>query len=258
MKILSRAVVLTVLIIFFKSASTQAASLTDTISKIKPSIVGIGTHLPTRAPQSQLSGTGFVVADGYHIVTNAHVVSNEINADSLEKRVVFVGTGRSPEVREARVLNVDEEHDVALLRISGRRLPALEVGDSAKVKEGQLYAFTGFPIGAILGLYPVTHQGIISSITPVVIPASSHRQLTAQAINRLRHPYFVFQIDATAYPGNSGSPLYDPANGKVVGIINKVFVKETKENALKDPSGITYAIPSKYILKLLADTGLKK
>ena len=42
----------------------------------------------------------------------------------------------------------------------------------------------------------------------------------------------MFQLDATAFPGQSGSPLYDGANGEVVGIINMVFVKGTKESAL--------------------------
>ena len=52
--------------------------------------------------------------------------------------------------------------------------------------------------------------------------------------------------DATAYPGNSGSPVYRAQDGVVIGVINKVFVKSTKENVLKDPSGITYAIPIRY------------
>ena len=53
----------------------------------------------------------------------------------------------------------------------------------------------------------------------------------------------IFQLDATAYPGNSGSLLYDPETGEVVGVINKVFVKESKEAFLEKPNGITYATP---------------
>jgi S1-C subfamily serine protease len=67
----------------------------------------------------------------------------------------------------------------------------------------------------------------------------------------------VFQLDATAFPGNSGSPLYDPDTGAVVGIINKVFVQETKENLLAKPSGISYAIPIRYALPLLKKAGRK-
>ena len=64
----------------------------------------------------------------------------------------------------------------------------------------------------------------------------------------------VLQLDATAYPGNSGSPVYDPESGDVLGIINMVFVKGTKEAALTQPSGITYAIPASHLQALLAKT----
>jgi S1-C subfamily serine protease len=61
----------------------------------------------------------------------------------------------------------------------------------------------------------------------------------------------VLQLDATAYPGNSGSPIYDPATGDVLGIVNMVFVKGTKEAALSQPSGITYAVPVQHLQALL-------
>ena len=54
-----------------------------------------------------------------------------------------------------------------------------------------------------------------------------------------------------AYPGNSGSPVYDPETGKVLGVINMVFVKGTKESVLTQPSGITYAVPSNHLRALL-------
>ena len=72
-------------------------------------------------------------------------------------------------------------------------------------------------------------------------------------VRRLREGTFpVFQLDATAYPGQSGSPLYDGASGEVVGIINMVLVKSTRESALSQPSGISYAIPSRALIELLA------
>ena len=66
-----------------------------------------------------------------------------------------------------------------------------------------------------------------------------------------RAPFSIFQLDGTAYPGNSGSPVYDPATGKVLGVINAVFVKGLKETAITAPSGITYAIPANYVRDLL-------
>jgi S1-C subfamily serine protease len=76
-------------------------------------------------------------------------------------------------------------------------------------------------------------------------------QLNVKLLKRLQEPYKVFQLDATAYPGNSGSPLYQPETGDVIGIINKVFIQETKENALTKPSGISYAIPVNHLQNLL-------
>jgi S1-C subfamily serine protease len=61
----------------------------------------------------------------------------------------------------------------------------------------------------------------------------------------------VFQLDGIAYPGSSGSPLYDAETGVVYGVINMVFIKGKKESAITDPSGISYAIPGNYISDFL-------
>lgn len=66
-----------------------------------------------------------------------------------------------------------------------------------------------------------------------------------------RGAFPVFQLDATAYPGNSGSPLYDPQTAEVIGVVNMVFVKGSKEAALSQPSGITYANPAVHVQALL-------
>jgi S1-C subfamily serine protease len=76
-------------------------------------------------------------------------------------------------------------------------------------------------------------------------------------LKRMRNPYSVYQLDATAYPGNSGSAMYDMKTGHVLGIINKVFVQGTKEAVISNPSGITYAIPVKYLHKILKENNIK-
>ena len=231
------------------------AGLPETVARIKPGIVGVGTVQLTRRPAGQFTGTGFVVGDGRHAITNAHVVPTQIDRDKKEFLAILTGAGGQEGVREATVVASDPEHDVALLSFKGAPLPALRLGDSDQVREGERYAFTGFPIGMALGMRPVTHQALISAITPVVMPQLTARTLDPKVVQRLGAPYDVFQLDATAYPGNSGSPLYQPDTGTVVGVINKVFVKETKENLLKEPSGITYAIPSKFAAALLRKAG---
>ncbi|MEO6696770.1 MAG: serine protease [Gammaproteobacteria bacterium] len=230
----------------------HASELIKVIEKLKPSIVGVGTFKQTRSPPINFLGTGFAVGDGRHVITNAHVVQTLLETEKKESLIVMVGQGKEGQAREAKRVAVDPDHDLALLQISGEALQALQLGDSDTVREGQAVVFTGFPIGMVLGLYPVTHRGIVSALTPIVQPGLSSKQLDEKMIKRLRDSaYTVFQLDATAYPGNSGSPLYDPETGTVYGIINMVFVKGTKETALTQPSGITYAIPGKYLQDLL-------
>jgi S1-C subfamily serine protease len=193
-----------------------------------------------------------VVASGLLVATNDHVLPDTIDTKNRQALAVFVGRGSDARVREATVVARDPDHDLALLRIEGAPLPAVSLGESGEVREGDAVAFTGFPIGAVLGLYPVTHQGIVSSITPMVRTADRARELTATQLQRLREPYEVFQLDAIAYPGNSGSPVYRATTGEVVGVINSVFVKESRETLLERPSGISYAIPISHLRALLA------
>lgn len=231
------------------------AELADTLVRVKPAIVGVGTYQATRRPPGQFVGSGFVVADGRHAVTNAHNIPASLDTRNKEFLAILVQSG-SDNVREAEVVARDDIHDLALLRFGGDRLPALTLADSRTVREGEAVAFTGFPIGIVLGMYPATHHGIVAAITPIAIPQLGTGSLDARMIRRLQQPYDVFQLDATAYPGNSGSPLYRPDSGAVIGVINKVFVKESKEKVLEKPSGISYAIPSEYVQALLSDAGL--
>lgn len=229
-----------------------SGELARTIESVKPSIVGIGTYQKTRSPAVNFMGTGFAVGDGLSVVTNAHVIPDVMNTENKESLGIIVGRGDATEFRVADLVAIDKEHDLAHLKISGAPLQSMKFGDSRTVLEGQSLVFTGFPIGMILGFHHVTHRGMVSSITPVVMPALSSRKLDVKMIVQLqKSAYTVFQLDGTAYPGSSGSPLYDPETGVVYGIINMVFVKGLKETALSQPSGITYAIPGNYIRDLL-------
>lgn len=236
----------------------QASELPDTLEKIKPAIVGIGTYQRTRTPPAIFRGTGFVIGDGLHVLTNAHVIPEAVDKTKFETLAVFTRDGEKQSVRQALEIAADESHDIALLKIGGSPLPSMQLGNSGKVREGEQYAFTGYPIGMVLGLNPVTHRGIISAISPIAIPAHGSQRLNSKMIRRLAEAYDVFQLDATAYPGNSGSPLYDIGSGEVIGIINKVFVQETKENLLERPSGISYAIPIRYAISLLKEKGINR
>lgn len=229
------------------------ADLQQVIANIKPSVLVVGTYKATNNPRFTMRGTGFVVGDGTLAVTNAHVLPDPTDDPSPPALVVQVRRGPNEfQMRQITLLELDREHDLALLRLEGSPLPALTLRDSSQVREGLSVALMGFPIGGILGFSPVTHRGMVSSITPVALPTPTSQQLNARAIRRLREGTFdIFQLDATAYPGNSGGPLFDVETGEVVGVVNMVFVKAGRESALSQPSGITYAIPSNYVQELL-------
>jgi len=235
------------------AAPLHADTLARTIASVKPSIVGVGSFLKTRSPSVTFSGTGFAVGDGLSIITNAHVVPMTLDTAKMETLGVVVGAGQDFRFRPARLVALDRAHDLAHLRLlDGPPLPSMALGDSNGAVEGQALAFTGFPLGMVLGLNHVTHRAMLSAITPIVMPSLSSRRLDARAITQLqRDPLKIFQLDGTAYPGNSGSPVYDPDSGTVLGIINMVFVKGLKETAITSPSGITYAIPARYAQELL-------
>ena len=235
------------------SAGPVRADLVETIERIKPAIVAVGSYKATNSPPYMMRGTGFVVGNGNLVATNAHVVAPTADQDGAALMVQVRVSANDSQLRPARVLAVDREHDLALLRIEGVALPRMTLSASDNVREGQGVAFTGFPIGAALGFSPVTHRGIVSAITPIALPMPNAQRLNEKVIQRLKNGSFlIYQLDATAYPGNSGSPVFDPETGEVFGVINMVFVKGSKEAALTQPSGIAYAIPAGFLQSLLS------
>lgn len=235
----------------FLSLTTTAQPLSDTIKHVKPGIVAIGIFNPTESPRVRLVGTGFVVAPGNRIVTNYHVIAAPLDSNRQEQYVVLSGLGGQVLQHTIQKQDAALAYDLAILHIE-QSLPQLTLHRSDKlVTEGVEIAITGFPITQVLGLYPATHRGIVAAHTPIAIPVDNSANLHAAAVRRLGAPYLVYQLDLTAYPGNSGSPLYLAATGEVIGIINQVHIKSTREAVLSDPSGITYAIPVQHLINLL-------
>jgi serine protease Do len=235
------------------AGSVAHADLQDTVGQVKKSIVIVGTFRATDSPRFNLRGTGFVAGNGKQVVTNAHVLPE--GNDALQERSLVVqirDANGEWQIRKAYVGAMDSVHDLVVLKIDGDPIAALNVRDSGGVREGQSVAFMGFPIGGALGFAPVTHRATISAITPAAMPTPTADRLNEKAIRSLRAGAFdIFQLDGTAYPGNSGGPLFDPDSGDVLGVLNMVYIKGTRESALSNPSGISYAIPSKFVNSLL-------
>lgn len=232
------------------------ADLPTLIAAAKPSVLPVGTFSATDSPRFAFRGTGFVVGDGTLVATNFHVLPAGADTDSGPAMVVATGrSGETGQLRRARVVNTDRPRDLALLKIEGTPLVPLVLDGAASVSEGLSVALMGFPIGGTLGFAVVTHRGIIASITTAALPAATAQQLDPRALVRLREGNFdIYQLDATAYPGNSGGPVLDAVTGRVVAVVNMVLIKAGRESALSQPTGISYAIPVRHLQELLRNT----
>ncbi|WP_233267309.1 serine protease [Paraglaciecola sp. L3A3] len=237
-------------------STVNAHSITKVVAQVKPSVVGVGLYDALGVQTHQLHGTGFVFGDGSLVATNYHVIDKPLDPQKVQYHIVFSGTGRKPKIARVEIIAKDREHDLAILKLPSPLTP-LKLADSHYVDDGTDVLLTGFPIGAVLGLYPATHRGIVAATTPDVIPTAHSSQLSINMLKRLDKKFMIYQLDITAYPGNSGSPLYDAHSGEVLGILNKVFVKESKESVLEKPSAISYAIPVKYLIELAKGKNLK-
>jgi serine protease Do len=174
--------------------------------------------------QRAAGGSGVILhSDGY-IVTNAHVVAYArrvrvtLPTPSATGASIVRPAGRT---REATIVGLDRETDLAVLKIDEKGLPALPLGDSDQLRQGHLVLAFGSP----LGLENSVTLGVVS------------------AVGRQRAPedtMVYVQTDAPINPGNSGGPLVDAA-GRVVGINTHILSQSGGSE------GIGFAVPSNIV-----------
>lgn len=225
------------------------------IASMKPSVCAVGTFSALDSPRFGFRGSGFFVGNGSLVATCWHVLPDATaDTGSAVKTLAVLAPAAdgSVEVREAELVASQRTHDLALLRVKGRPGTPVHLGADDSPREGMEVALMGFPIGGVLGFKAVTHRGIVASIVASALPTAQARQLKEAAVSRLREGSFeLLQLDATAYPGNSGGPLFDVETQQVIGVVNMVLVKNNRESALSQPTGITYAVPVRYLRDLL-------
>ncbi|MGB5201505.1 MAG: serine protease, partial [Sedimenticolaceae bacterium] len=76
------------------ASAAAAGGLPDTVDRVRPSIVAVGTYQPSGSPRQQFRGTGFVVGNGHMVVTNYHVLPEKLDEQKNEQLAVFSGRGR--------------------------------------------------------------------------------------------------------------------------------------------------------------------
>lgn len=231
-----------------------AEPLPALIARVKRSVVAVGSYGLMDTPRFGFRAAGFAVTDGLHVLTNAHVVPEETPGRIDRSIAVQVWLGDDQwQLRSATLLGRDLRNDLALLAIDGPALPALKLAEQ-DAAEGTAIALMGFPIGNALGQVHATHRGIVSAWTAIATPAGSPAGLNARTVRQLRDGAFrVMQLDAIAYPGNSGGPVLDIETGEVVGVLQGGAIKGTKEAALTAPTGISYAVPASTAARLLTE-----
>lgn len=225
--------------------------LVEVIAKVRPSVVAVGSYHFKDRPSVRYFGTGFVVHDGLTVVTNAHVVDAVRKTEREPQLRIFFPDTKAVEGRPATVLVEDTFHDVAVLRFEGPPAPVLTLNLKDEPPQGHPVAVLGYPIGLKLGLVPAAHRGIVAAVVPAVLPLPTGVRMTPELAEAIRRPYNLYQLDMVVFPGNSGSPLLDGRDGRVVGIINKALATKTREHMLTEPSGISYAVPTRWINELI-------
>jgi serine protease Do len=173
--------------------------------------------------RQRASGSGVILAADGYIITNAHVVRG---ARHVRVRLAAEAPGKTTlqptgKMLDARIVGVDRETDLAVIKVEKTGLTFLKLGDSDTLRQGQLVMAFGNP----LGLENSVSLGIVSSVARQIKPDD---------------PMIYIQTDAPINPGNSGGPLVD-ADGRVMGI--NTFILSQSGGS----EGLGFAIPSNVV-----------
>lgn len=220
------------------SLAAFSSELQGLVQKVGPSVVQINVSgyaladaagsstADTLLERQRSTGSGLIVDAGGFIVTNFHVVSGARRVQVVLPPVDGTRADSSivrPRGRtlDATIVGVDEETDLAVLKVNATGLPAATFGDSDLLRAGQIVCAFGSP----LGLENSMTMGVVSAVG---------RQLAAD------DPMVYIQTDAPINPGNSGGALVD-VQGRVVGI-NTLILSQGGGN-----EGLGFAAPSNIV-----------
>ena len=203
------------------SGSGQAYSLADVVAKCKPSVVEITVDKVTAnsifgTTIRQGAGSGVILSSDGYIVTNNHVVSNT-------STVNVILTDQTSYT--ARIVGLDEENDIAVIKIDATGLTPAVFGDSSIIREGDSVFAIGNPLGTLGGS---TTEGIISGLD---------RQINVEG-----QLMTLMQTSAAVNHGNSGGGLFN-SRGELIGIVNS-------KSEGTDVEGLGFAIPSNVVKEI--------
>lgn len=201
----------------------EDSAVIEAVRKVKPAVVTVVNRMAARrgvfggtfSPTS--SGSGVIIDNKGHIVTNNHVVQN---AQTL---LVILSDGTK---LDAKLVGTDPLSDLAVLKVEGTIPAAAAFGDSRALQPGQIAIAIGSPLGDFRG---TVTMGVISAL---------NRQVGSMQ--------GLIQTDAAINNGNSGGPLINSL-GQVIGI-NTLVVRSTNEGNVAE--GLGFAIPSNMVREI--------
>ncbi|HET6701118.1 MAG TPA: trypsin-like peptidase domain-containing protein, partial [Gemmatimonadaceae bacterium] len=200
-------------------AESRRTAITDAVAQVAPAVVTVQTETVAQGPVDPFDaffggrsgtrvlpglGSGFITRPDGIVITNAHVVVGATRISvALPDGTTF----------PARLLGADTLNDLAVLKIEGRDLPVVRLGNSSDLVVGEWAIAIGNPFGFVLG-------NSEPSVTAGVISATG-RNLAARAEGPGIYVDMI-QTDASINPGNSGGPLVN-AVGEVIGVNSSIY-----------------------------------
>jgi putative serine protease PepD len=213
------------------AAARPPDSLAGIVQKVLPSVVTVKVGVSG----GYSLGSGFIVSSDGYLITNDHVVEGLTGTAT----VTFSDATNAP----AKLVGVDQESDIAVLKLDKKGLPPVQFGDSDQVAVGDPVLAFGSP----LALTNTVTYGIVSSLD---------RTMRADEPGGPTRYYAAIQTDAAVNHGNSGGPLVDAA-GRVIGI-NSVIKSLASGSDEAGNIGLAFAIPinqAKRTAQEIIDTG---
>ncbi|MCF0135443.1 MAG: trypsin-like peptidase domain-containing protein [Lachnospiraceae bacterium] len=206
------------------SSQSDVLSIPDVVDKTADSVVEITTEVVATSSFMQQyitsgAGSGVIVSDNGYIITNNHVI------DEATSITVTLHSGSS---YPAALVGLDEDLDIALLKIEETGLTPATIGSSESLRVGQTIIAIGNPLGQLGG-----------SVTSGIV-AAKERSIAIDGTTMK-----LLQISASINPGNSGGALLDE-QGSLVGIVNA-------KSSGSDVEGIGFAIPIDDVMEILDD-----
>lgn len=182
-------------------------------------VVGISTQILGynmfgQQTSNAVSGTGFVISEDGYILTNNHVIEDAFKG-GYDVTVKFYDGSEYT----ADIVGVEDDNDVAVLKIDAKGLTPVTLGDSDQMLVGDTLYVVGNPLGELT--YTMT-SGIVSALDRAIATSAN---VSAN----------MFQLDAAVNSGNSGGPVYN-ARGEVIGVVTAKY----KDTGVE---GLGFAIP---------------